>query len=189
MSRFIRRSVLALAVATLFSTVGLSVVQAQPKNPNDTDAAPASSGGMSLEQLLDAAGFAYQKQTFDDGSVAYRITVESNGEVSIVVASERTMGWKDSKGNDVKLVYLYRWLADLPEGGHRPEEFLAAINQLNNQRYIGRVVVNEYGVYLCNTFFLRRADTESLSDEVYLAANDAVGCLEALGELIKKLQG
>ena len=153
--------------------------------PTEETTPVVTSSQPSLESLLAESGFAYRKM--EDGS--YRITVETTAGISVVIASEVTMGWKDSAGNDVKLVYLYRWLADLPEGGHRPEEFLAAINQLNNQRYIGRVVVNEYGVYLCNTFFLRRADTESLSDEVYLAANDAVGCLEALGELIKKLQG
>ena len=180
MSRFIRRSVLALAVATLFSTVGLSVVQAQPKNPNDTDAAPASSGGMSLEQLLDAAGFAYQKQTFDDGSVAYRITVESNGEVSIVVASERTMGWKDSKGNDVKLVYIWSTIAPVAEGVELPAPMLKRIGELNDTYLIGGISAPKGGVYYCNSFWLRTADPEILADELFLAHNSRLSLRKEL---------
>lgn len=180
MSRFIRRSVLALAVSALFSTAGAALVQAQPKNPNDSAAAPASSGGMSLEQLLDAAGFAYQKQTFEDGNVAYRITVESNGEVSIVVASERTMGWKDSKGNDVKLVYIWSTITPVAEGVELPAPMLKRIGELNDQYLIGGISAPKGGVYYCNSFWLRTADPEILADELFLAHNSRLSLRKEL---------
>ncbi|MBX3414654.1 MAG: hypothetical protein KF708_18345 [Pirellulales bacterium] len=179
MSRFIRRSLLALTAVALLSTAGLSVAQAQPKNPNDA-AAPAASAGPSLEQLLDAAGFAYSKQTFDDGNVAYRITVEANGEVSIVVASERTMGWKDSKGNDVKLVYIWTTITPVADGVELPASMLKRIAELNDQYLIGGVSAPKGGVYYCNSFWLRTADPEILADELVLAHNSRLSLRKEL---------
>ncbi|MBX3414659.1 MAG: hypothetical protein KF708_18370 [Pirellulales bacterium] len=185
MARIFKNDLLYVLAALAVCLAGTA--KGQDKTPITTpETAPAVTSSLpTLESLLAESGFAYRK--IEDGS--YRITVELSGTVSVVIAREVTMGWKDSAGNDVKLVYLYRWLGDLPQGEHRPEELLAAINQLNDVRYIGRVVVNDYGVYLCNTFFLRRADAESLTDEVYLTANDALGALEQIGGLMKKLQG
>lgn len=187
MARFFKNDLVYVIFALAACLAGAANGQDKTpiSSPGEETPPAVTSSQPSLETLLAESGFAYRKT--EDGS--YRITVELNGTVSVVIASEVAMGWKDSAGNEVKSVYLYRWMADLPEGGHRPEELLAAINQLNNQRYIGRLVVNEYGVYLCNTFFLRLADAESLTDEVYLAANDAVVAMEKLSELIKKLQG
>jgi len=179
MSRFIRRSVLALAAVAVLSTSGASLALAQPKNPNDS-AAPAASGGQSLEQLLDASGFAYSKQTFDDGSVAYRVTVEANGEVSVVVASERTMGWKDSKGNDVKLIYIWTTITPVAEGVELPAPMLKRIGELNDQYLIGGVSAPKGGVYYCNSFWLRTADPEILADELFLAHNSRIALRKEL---------
>lgn len=178
MSRFLSHSVFALAVAMIACT---SVVYGQAKDPNIGGAdAPAASGGMSLEQLLDASGFAYAKQTFDDGSVAYRVTVESNGEVSVVVCSERTMGWKDSKGNDVKLVYLWTTITPVAEGVELPAQMLKRMGELNDQYLIGGVSAPKGGVYYCNSFWLRTADPEILGDELFLAHNSRLSLRKEL---------
>jgi hypothetical protein len=180
MSRFIKRSVLVLVLAALLSTLGLSEAFAQAKNPNDSGAAAPAASGQSLEQLLDAAGFAYAKQNFDDGSVAYRVTVESNGEVSVVVASERTMGWKDSKGNDVKLIYIWSTITPVAEGVELPAPMLKRMAEINDQYLIGGVSAPKGGVYYCNSFWLRTADPEILADELYLAHNSRISLRKEL---------
>jgi len=188
MARLVQHGLVCLAVVFMACGVLTDSVQAQGKTPitapSDSAARPAANSQPTLESLLAASGFAYRQ--LDDGS--YRITVELDGMVTVVTADEVTMNWQDAQGNDVKIVYLYSWVADLPQEGTRSLDLLTTINAMNNARYIGRVVVNDYGLYVCNSFFLQGSSAESLVQEVYLASNDSLIVLEKLGTIIRQLQ-
>ncbi|MBX7166605.1 MAG: hypothetical protein K1X74_09690 [Pirellulales bacterium] len=142
---------------------GTSVALAQRSNPDGAAPAATSKAG-SLQELLDQSAFAYKKM--EDGR--FRVTVESSGTVSVIIASDPSL-WKDNEGNDVRTVFIFRWIADLPEGFKPSAEFLSKIHEINDARYLGRCCINKYGIYYASDFWLRTADKLSLEDEFYAA--------------------
>jgi hypothetical protein len=115
-----------------------------------------------------------------------RIAVEVGDKTSIVMAEEITMGWKDSQGNDVKRIMIYRWLADTPEGFVANRPLLEKITALNLSYHVGRIDQNKNGFFFTSGQWLRTADVESLTDDIYLAANTGAEAAEALMPLIEQ---
>lgn len=159
---------LSLTASPSFADNG-KVVFTNPESEVEVEAAPAefAAGFDSLEWLLDASGLAYRAMEND----TYRITFEANGEVSIITAWEVTM-YNDNDGNPVKVIYLYSWLLDFPEGFQPPWELYHAVNQKNLKINVGQLLLNDYGMMFSNTFWLSSANLDILYDELYLAHAD-----------------
>lgn len=159
---------LALTASPSFANDG-KVVFTNPESAATDEAVPADVvvGFDSLQALLDASGLAYRKMEND----TYRITYEANGEVSIITAWEVTM-YNDNDGNPVKVIYLYSWLLDFPEGFQPPRELYHAVNEKNLDITVGQLLLNDYGMMFSNTFWLSSANLDVLYDELYLAHAD-----------------
>lgn len=140
-------------------------------NPEDEAADTASPeiaiGFGSLEDLLNASGLAYRKMEND----TYRITYEANGEVSVITAWEITM-YTDNDGNPVKVVYLYSWLLDFPDGFQPSIELYHAVAQKNLNLNVGQLMMNDYGMMFSNSFWLNSATLNEFDDELFLAHVD-----------------
>lgn len=157
---------LSLGAATVYGDNG-KVALTNPEAETEEQAAPAPAGFTSLQALLDASGFAYRKMEND----TYRITFELDGEVSIITAWEVTL-YNDTDGNPVKVVYIYSWLLDFPEGFQPPIAMYHAIREKNLNLTVGRILMNDYGLLFSSNFWLGTATLEVFYDELYLAHID-----------------
>lgn len=160
-----RTTIVAAGILTLL----VGIAPGQERNPDAPVAPPAApraaAEAKSLESLLNESNFAYKKMA--DGK--YRVTVEAGGTISIVIAYETPL-WKDANNQDVKLIFLYRWIADMPEGFEVPNALYAKICEINDKRQLGRAMLNQYGIYYASDFWLRTADHLELEDE-FIAAH------------------
>jgi len=136
-----------------------------------------------LGQLLANGPFAFRRE--DNGD--YRVMVEGNGRVSIVVAYENEAGWTDGDGQPVKVIFMYTWIGDMPEGATATPELLAALSELNHQRLIGRVCLNSNGLYYASTIWLKTADVETLVDELIVAHNAVVNFKQRLLPIVESM--
>lgn len=166
-----------LAALVLFVGLSLSATAAyadngkvtltNPEGETEQQVEPAAAGFSSLEELLDASGLAYRKMEND----TFRITYEADGEVSVITAWEVTM-YNDTNGNPVKVVYIYSWLLDFPEGFQPTVELYHAVREKNLDITVGRILMNDYGLLFSSDFWLTTATLDVLYDELYLAHID-----------------
>lgn len=161
----------ALCVAATFAAAGSAPAQdASIQSPK------------TLEGLLAQTPFMVKKQE----SGMYRIAVERDGGIVTVMAEEITMNWKDAAGNEVKRIMIYRWLSDTPEGFVANRPLLEKVVELNLGYNIGRIDQNKHGFFFSSGLWLRTADVETLSDEIYVAANTGANAIAVLQPLIEQ---
>jgi len=116
-----------------------------------------------IESLLKASEMMYTKDK--DGSFNVMVSIE--GDASLVVVSETGFGTEAN----MKLVYLWSLIKEVPKGYHHPPALLKKIAELNDQFVVGKVSVNaETGhVFYNSSFWLRTADAEVVVNELVLA--------------------
>jgi hypothetical protein len=133
---------------------------------------PQAPAAKTLKALLEETDFMYK--ALNAGGTKFRIAVESQDGVGMVVAEEIEMPWKNPDGTPVKIIYMYRWLVSVPEGFEPPPQLLAKLNDINVEYMVGKTLLNKYGMFRCNSIWLRSADAQSLADEVSLLHGDGL---------------
>ncbi len=150
---------------------------------SDAPAAPAATSYTSLGELVEESGFAYRLT--DNGH--YRITVEWGGEVVVVEAYEHTF-YEDENGRPVKCIFMYGWIMDVPEGFQPSIALLQKINEINGSLYMGRVQLNEYGMYYSCCFWLDGTTLDTFLDHVSLTQGDIDWYTEQLAPFVNEYQ-
>jgi hypothetical protein len=119
-----------------------------------------------LEKLLKESKMDYTKM--ENGY--YKIWVSYQGETSLVMANERTVG-SDESDPKLKICYLYCLLLPARTEGEPPRAFYKKMAELNDQMSIGRVGINEGdGVsYYTSSFWLYSANAGILTQELAVA--------------------
>jgi hypothetical protein len=169
MGRVYRRlTVAAVVVVFLIGEPGRSPAPAQP-------AGGSAAVGATTERLLKEAKLDYRK--LKDG--AFRVLIESKGEITPVVVEERKARWKDNKGNDVLYAYIWCEVVSMPADFKAPNAMLMRLAELNDKVVfcsigIGKNPDGGMSVYRNSSVFLRTADAEELSDLLAMAHFDRV---------------
>jgi len=150
------RAIMGCVVAGLLTaaTAGVLSIAARAQNQ------PPSAAGAdkSLEGLLKEARFDY---THDQE--VYRITIEINGEATVILARERPLYKDQGTGKEVKLVLLWSNVAKLPEGFKPPLAMLQRMAQINDDLLIGNVSLGtDSGIRFNSSFWLATADKQIL---------------------------
>jgi hypothetical protein len=176
-----RRSVIFSCLAA--GSLGMSPAAPPPQQPSEK---PAPTGASkSLEDLLKETSFTYTKMK--DG--VFKVAVENDGEVSLIVLQERTPPWKARDGSPVKYVALFTQITPrIPKDQKLPAAMLMRLAELNDGFDFGNLGLNvseQQAVFYNAAFFLRNADSEVLTD--YLVVTH-YSRLRARKELLPFLQ-
>jgi len=150
------RAIMGCVVAGLLTaaTAGaLSITaRAQSQPPS------AAGADKSLEGLLKEARIDYTHN-----QEVYRITIEINGEATVIFARERPLYKDQATGQEVKLVLLWSNVAKLPEGFKPPLAMLQRMAQINDDLLIGNVSLGtDSGIRFNSSFWLPTADKQIL---------------------------
>lgn len=164
LNSLVRRVLFAALVATSTSAV-LAQGPGAPKEPQIGDEQPQV---CKLEMLLEEAGFRYTKD--DDGR--YYVTIEVDGEASVVTLYEQEMGWKDDAGNPVKLIFGFRKVVGFPEGYEPSISLCRKVFELNDGKYFGQLLLNEYGIFMVGSMWEKSATAEDVWTLIVLFHND-----------------
>jgi hypothetical protein len=123
----------------------------------------AATPSKSLEGLLKESGLDYVRTP--EG--AYKILVSVEGEATLVVALERALG----ESEDLKLVYLYCSVVEVPKGFKHPPAMLKKMAEVNDRLIVGKLGMSgDTGdVFYNSSFWLRTADSKILVMELALA--------------------
>ena len=116
-----------------------------------------------IESLLKAAGMMYTKDK--DGSFNVMVSIE--GDASLVVVSETGFGTEAN----MKLVYLWSVIKEVPTGYQHPAPLLKKTAELNDRFVVGKVSVSPAtgNLYYNSSFWLRTADEKTMGKELIFA--------------------
>ena len=155
------RAIMGCVVAGLLTAATAGVLSIAARAQNQPP--PAAGADKTLEGLLKEARIDY---THDQEGL-YRITIEINGEATVIVARERPLYKDQGTGKEVKLVLLWSNVAKLPEGFKPPLAMLQRMAQINDNLLIGNVSLGtDSGIRFNSSFWLRdggQADPGPLS--------------------------
>ncbi|MBX7168698.1 MAG: hypothetical protein K1X74_20345 [Pirellulales bacterium] len=168
-------------LASLLSACATLAYADSPSNPDAPANEQPTAQAQTLEQLLDAGGFMYKK--LDGGK--YRVMVEGNGEVTAIVCYEG-VAYTTNDGVEVKIIYMYRWLADLAEGTEPSMALVKYVNNWNDKAYVGSVIINQYGVYNSNFLWLSSCTAQNFADNLYFLHYDGLKLAKEIKGLLEE---
>lgn len=186
MTRPHRTLIYGSLVLTTLAVGGLLALPNRISAQGEPAAVPAAHAAATptLKELLAKTSFMH-KATDEAGS-KFRVVVETQAGVGFVNVEEIEMSWKASDGSPVKVIYIWCWIASVPEGFKPSEALLAALNQINVDHLVGRVNLNKFGMFRCNTMWLSTADALTLEDEIYMMHNDTLAQQKTLKPFVSE---
>jgi hypothetical protein len=145
--------------------------------------ASAALAATSLETLLKDSGFDYTRT--EQGT--FRICVSAQNETTLIVAQETSVG-KDSKNDDLKLVYLFCQVLEVPKDFKHPPAMLKKLAELNDKLLVGKLSVNEQNgnIFYNSSFWLRTADKTVLTNELSLGHFNRIQFRKELEPFLKE---
>jgi len=116
----------------------------------------------SLKELLDKSGVKYIQQ-----DTAFLIPVSAEGETTMVTATEAALG----ELAELKLVYLFTPILEVPKGFKHPQPMLKKIAELNEKLLVGKLGLEADSgcLYFISSFWLRTADKTTVEIELAVA--------------------
>jgi hypothetical protein len=130
---------------------------------------PEVKPGETTEKLLQAAKMDYRK--VKDG--VFRVVIDMKGEASVVVVEEKTMPWKDSKGNEGLYAFLWSEALSTPADFKPSLAMLTQLAEMNDRCRFGSISMSKeangsWTVYRNSSCFLRGTDAEQLADLIHV---------------------
>jgi|GEM_PF-2764755 len=146
--RIIGRMLLVIAVV-------VSAIAFRP-----SPAVSSETAAVTLEGMLEELQLDYIKR----GEGFYKIIVSIEDETSMIIATEDMLG-----GNpDLKLVFLYTRVAQIPEGVQPSRAMLKRMAEINGGLLIGNLSLDGDSVFYNSSFWLGNADSDTLAVELAL---------------------
>lgn len=188
----------AVAAVVVFAFQGFAQDNPQSQSATETkpaenaaQAAPSAGSVPTLASLLTDAGFAFSQP--DKSVPTYRVTVEANNEVSIVIARERDANWNGPDGKPVKYAQLYSNISPTYEMDVEPSAKLlrTIAEETDNNIFVSCSIYTDqqtgkWTIYSNGYFFLRGSDKQEASDYLYLVHNGTIAAKKKFLPLVEQ---
>lgn len=153
-------------------------------------AAPAASGDPEAGDLLRAAGFAFSQP--DPAQKTYRVTVESGGQVAIVIVSQFEASWKYADGSAVKGVQYWSSVSPTYTQDVVPSAaMLRKLAEFNDAHWFGYLSIftdqmtGEWSIWANFHQFLRGATPDTLADHLFIVGSVATDAKSQIVPLVQ----
>jgi hypothetical protein len=183
-SRVTKFGIAGLLVAA--ATLVAPAARAQDQQVDEKTTAAIAAGEVAFEQLLKDLGVLYQKVTpANGGENEFKISIQGDGETSLIVARIRSYGWNFADGSPLVYVSMYTVILPGGEGHVWSPAIHAKVTEENDYQIAGTITVREWGVYALSSFFLHNIDKEVLNFYLFNTHYNRVNVKNALTPILQ----